>query len=894
METRTNTTGISLALCAFASAAAVSQSVGYFAEPSQASALAHALLAALAGALAAPLPDLRGPAVRWLTPLAGLALIPLGAPWMAIVGPIAWGLLAWCPSDDARLRRVRSGLGTAGALLLFGHLAVPFWIRLELAAPELTAVATLGAWLLDLLGHEAVAEGAVIHLSASAGGTSLLVDPLKLGGLFAALGTTFFVALDGRRRWRSTLATAAGTTAIVLSYSLVRLLILANLPQLLHTTEILLDPTIVYASFLPGVILLGLFAARSTRGPTASERPEPVRWRSVPAAAGLLAAAIGTLLLSTALGYHDVGEPRPGRVVMDESHGRWEASDVPFDTESWGRGSTYNYAEFSDLLGRHFEYDVNRDGPITPELLEDTQVVVLKTPSSPYTVAELEALHEFVTAGGGIWLIGDHTNLYGMSDCLNPIAKWAGMEFRNDATYDAATGDTTYNTGDFHYHPSAIASDELGFQTSCSIAVTGPGVEPVLVGWRLTGEYADYGHPNFFGNLRTELVDRTGLMLQAAIGSVGAGRVAAFSDSTIFSNFSIFDPGVSEYALRTVQALRHPERLPKGWRELAFVAGLVLCAFALRRAASCSSGALPLVATAFAVAFLGTGQLVDTTETDALVPPEPTAPYRDVAFLEGPSSFVRTAFVEEANGGQQDEHAGHAHARSAEPLLRSSLSTFITWTLRVDDARPRLESSVEEAVENGAEMIVLYDPVERPTHADQVYLRDFVRHGGVFLVLDDLVNARSSTANAWLLPFELEIEVAREDRGIFQPRPAAQMGYAQTVGALSAPELVLGALQLREPVPDVRTGTTYTASKLVVRGGSAVILDESGDAISSTTQLGRGRAGVFTRSSALTNESLGGRFDLAPNAQGLERHLSSVSILELFLDYQLLQKEVRP
>lgn len=877
-------TGVATVVAAFAAAASVCQAVGYFQAPSAPSAAAWAGVSVLFASLANPLPDLRNRAVRWGAPLLGGLLLALGMPLLAAAAIVIWGLLAWAPTAAKPIARLRSGLGIAGALLVLGHLAVPLWIHIEVSLPELSSLATLGGLLLELVGRDVAVDGAVIQLSSMAGNEALLLDPFKLGGLFTALAAAFTALLVLRGRTKRDVLIAASAFVAVGGYALVRLLVLAGMPELFDVYDRVLDPTLVYFSFAPLAVLIGVFAAgrlQAERPPNERAGTDPLAWRPAPT---LAAAAGGVACVAVALVYHHVGELRAGGVLMDESHGRWEASDVPFDTNSWGRGSTYNYAELADLLGRHYDFEVNRDQAITPALLANEQVVILKTPSSPYTAAELDALHEFVTAGGGIWLIGDHTNLYGMSDALNPIAAWAGMEFRKDAVYDATSGQTTFNDTTVRFHPSAIGSDDFAFQTSCSLAITGPGVEPVLVGWRGTGEYVDYGHPNFFGNLTTELEDRTGLMLQAAIGSVGAGKVAAFTDSTVFSNFAIFDPGVSELALRTVQSLRFGSALPRGWRGLLLALGIALCGAAAFGSAPRLKGQVPLGTATFAVAFLFGQQWVDGTVEDSFAPPTPSNPYRVVAFLQDASTFALTSFVDEATTGFEDEHAGHDHAKIVEPLTKSSLSTFVNWTQRVPDARPLRANSVADAIDGGAEMIVLFDPVKGPEHEDVELLKAFVGHGGVLLVLDDLLNARGSAANAWLSPFDLELELRRETRELFEPRASTQLGLTRTLGALAGPDLVLGALAIAAPVAAQSVGTLSSTTKLIPKGGSALYLDEVGDPIGSMVQLGAGRVGVFTRSSALTNDSLGGRFDLEPDAETLAWHLTAVELIEACLN----------
>jgi hypothetical protein len=270
---------------------------------------------------------------------------------------------------------------------------------------------------------------------------------------------------------------------------------------------------------------------------------------------------VAGLGLAFAAWFNDPGHAKRGRLLIDESHSNWEWTDEPFDTTSFGIRAEYNYSCLREYLSHFYEVKVS-DSAIAGAL-DSADVLIIKTPTAAYTGLEVEAIERFVRRGGGLLLIGDHTNLFGMSTYLNCIASRFGMRFRFDDTFDLeTTGLSTYRRPRFAFHPAARRIGLVGFLTSCSIE-GGLGVEPVIVGCGLGSEDVDYGHPNFFSNINCELADRFGLFLQAGATRHGAGRVLLFTDSTCFSNFCMFSPGKPEMILGFIDYLnRRGTRCP--------------------------------------------------------------------------------------------------------------------------------------------------------------------------------------------------------------------------------------------------------------------------------------------------------------------------------------------
>ena len=68
---------------------------------------------------------------------------------------------------------------------------------------------------------------------------------------------------------------------------------------------------------------------------------------------------------------------------------------------------------------------------------------------------------------------------------------------------------------------------------------------------------ADYHVSNFYPQVEDHAYSRYGAFVQLWATRRGAGRVAAFTDSTVFSNFSTFEPGKAELMLGMLEWLNH-------------------------------------------------------------------------------------------------------------------------------------------------------------------------------------------------------------------------------------------------------------------------------------------------------------------------------------------------
>ena len=599
------------------------------------------------------------------------------------------------------------------------------------------------------------------------------------------------------------------------------------------------------------------FAATRPRG--AGRRDAPVL-PALPAAGRLAAASLGFALVgvlaAVAVGYQDPGEPKQGRILVDESHGQnWEFSGAEFDKEAYGPLATYSYSSLVEYLEHFYAVDLHEDGRLTPAVLETCDVLLLKVPTSPYGEDELEAIEAFVRGGGGLWLISDHTDLFGMSTYINPVARTFGMEFGPDDTFDLSTSNNnSYRRPDRLAHPAVQNLPEFDFLTSCSIQPLSWRLEPVIVGNALGRELLDYGQRFFFGNMAADPEDSFGLFLQAAARKHGAGRVLAFSDSTVFSTFSMFHQGKPELALGSVEYLNRRNLSGDAPNRVAFwAAALLALGLALWLLRSSPAALPPAAALGLLAGWLPAAQFLTGRNAEHYPLPEPREDYVEVVFDAEHSQFTLPVFT----GVTPEEQVEH-----------DAYDGFYSWVQRLGGAFPSIASSLDEGLER-ADVLVLLNPTRDFEAGELARLRHWIGAGGRLLVLDSIFNGRG-TSNQVLEPLGLGFELVPLEVG--RHEPVADLRFDFTV---EAPFLALLDLQLDRALDDVPSAGpglgVLRMPMLSATGGQPLWVAPNGAVLAAVKPFGRGAVVLCSDSYTFSRAGMGGSW--APEPSALRREL---------------------
>ena len=524
-------------------------------------------------------------------------LLACGAALLALPTPVRWP------------RALGSACVSAGMVMLAQSIVLFAYTQFTAQShelPEVLADAITG--IAHRIGIDAAYDGqnislATMRVNHPLGATwELLIDPATLCFLVGGL------IWIGRRNWRGELA----FIGCVLLWIPARIALLLGLfmHRALRTDYeapiMLMDQfwsTTVNLIMLIGPALLAFCVVPTGRTPTAAQSTAPGGFRPLGAAT---LALTGAFILALALYYDPIGQRQQGRVLFDEYHRidmpdsgvhGWEPTDTTFNTEDYGHNASYTYCILYDYL-THF-YNVSRlTTKLDDQTLAGCDVYVLKVPTAKLEPTEVTALTKFVAHGGGVMLIGEHTDVFGTGTYLNDVARKFGFRFRYDCLFDIDQLFQERYRPDVVPHPIVQNLPELDWAVSCSIEpmpVQFGDLEfplqfnsgrAAMVATGLRNLPGDYHASNFYPQV--EHVDRAeeryGSFVQMWTQRHLLGRVIGFTDSTQFSNFCLFDPGKSELFLGMTEWLNHrathdDPRLPlAGIGAIALLAAWSLCA----------------------------------------------------------------------------------------------------------------------------------------------------------------------------------------------------------------------------------------------------------------------------------------------------------------------------
>lgn len=615
--------------------------------------------------------------------------------------------------------------------------------------PHLTWFSDLVAVLLGSGDHAAVTPSGNVAILTHEGNTQFSPSPEKtgLGQLLPFLAVVATYLGYQRQLWGRRLL-----SAVVISLIAMVLRGGMNIARFSHLDRMLSDtgPSKTELLQRPGEFLLWMCAIaivcascdhwRLCRAQLdLRERPKVSLGLRARVQYVIIAGALVAGLLFSMLHY-PVGRRSAGRLLIDDTFsGHW-CPGARLLTQDWyGDFSTYSFASATELLGYHFATDVNRNRPYDDDFLASYDVLIIKTPVKDIPLDSEKAIMRFVARGGGLFLIGDHTDLMGMSSRLNRFATAAGITFRSDSVADADSGAFSVFRKRFcDTHPVVARVKTLEFMTGCSLAIDW-NAEPVIVVPDQKSQDHDYSNNSNFGSLNSDPALYHGTMVLCAVGKYGNGRILAFSDSTILSSFALFQYDRDHLLLDAVEYLNSKA----GWFTwipgalgLASAIGLIMCVAQLTQ-----FGRRSILEVLLISCLIGAATVVVTAKwfTWGHVP------------LEEARGVPRVAILRSDMEGAIPPVLGS----SGDLDLDWSYDTFLASIPRTG-VMPRLVSGMMEARQERA--IAVINPRHGINRAEQGELRDWVGAGGVLVVGTRADHIHRDALESYIGPFGLTVE----------------------------------------------------------------------------------------------------------------------------------------
>ena len=623
-------------------------------------------------------------------------------------------------------------------------------VAAEARSPHLGVFARVVAPVVDRALYPAGADGGVLRVNHPDGLVSILPSVEKLGiRPMAELWTLWLVLLVGldRRRLLDA-ALAGGVGMIVLAFVRFGGCVFLYLETDHILTEaaghgslsIFGGPAVGTLTAVGAGLMLDAIRRRLTRG-----LPFVTPW--TPTIGSIARAGVGLAGLGLCSGFAATFTPpgplKAGRILIDDRFcGVWEPTARLLDADWYGDFSTYSFSSLAEWLGHRYRVDVNTKADYTDVLLSGYDILILKTPVQPIAEAERAAIDRFVRAGGGLLLVGDHTNLLGMGTHLNSLCDRYGLRFRYDSVSDATTGGFVD-----YYGPAvgrsvgAIHVDHLQFMTSCSMELDARA-EAIVVAPSCRRDPHDYAASSFFGRIGPHPEMAHGPCILAATAEAGRGRIAAFTDSTVWSSFAIFQHDREKLAGDLVAMLnrgRSPWTIPV--RAIAVVGAMAMAVVGARRARSGMTFAAVLGGLA---GIAGGVHAADRVHAVAYDPGPARSPSHEVSFLwqGGACGFPPVL-------GSID---GLAVDRAFDTLLVSFQRLGLI---------PRVAYEYDEIIGPDTRAVVVIAPVVRPPAATLAKVEAFVRSGGSLVVIDDGRLGGTGSAPDYMRRFGINLKYTR-------------------------------------------------------------------------------------------------------------------------------------
>ncbi len=805
----------------------------------------------------------------------------LGWPWR--IGPalLAAGLLVvGLPVAREWLRRVGAPLLAAGLVLSAQSLAIFAYAALTARCHELpAALAKVVAYVAGLLhtgtdGPLALAArllGSNIplvgnNLAVQAGGAvhnigatwELLLDPVT--GCFLAGAAAIIVlrswqaAADRRGLWPGCgmfvrLAVATALWLPLRAALMIGIYCHRAMPAVsggaANLTDQFLSPWLCLA-MLAGPVLLAWRVGRtsSPAEPISTRAPGGKHERRIggPAVVGTIAALLAGAAITAAVVWDPAGRAKPGRILWDEYHSQqpwpgkdfdFTATDRPLDTEWYGPAAVRNWSRISDYVSRFYRTSLIKT-PLAEEHLRDVDVLVLKAPSKAYTPQEIAAVERFVRRGGGVLMVGEHTNAFGSAEILNALAARFGFGIQYDTALPIDPPGAPFGTAGAEAeidgwqplaaHPimqyvgpvSLVGGATIRFDEGRAVILRG-GLKSLPADYSARGyRPADANRPDM----------RYGAFAQIWAHKHGAGRVAAIADASSFTNLAAFEPRRRELMLGLLDWLNRENRMPDPrWVLVLVGACLALLALATTRP---MHKAWPLAVGAAALGWAGTIVAVPIWNRAEMPPPKPTLPMVQIA-IDSRLSDIRLPHAGRLAGG------------------RDGFGQFELSILRLGYfPRRAVEAGLlGDAFTGEPNAIVVIRPSGEVTGKYRRMMEAYVESGGTLLVMDSPDNKKSA-ANRLLEPFGLKFSMDRQ--------PVSGI----TVGGDLPSLRISQAWAVEGPAPLVSLAIP-TEPGAATKPVPAIV--------ASVARKGRGAVVAVGFASRFSDAEMGASPDIVPNAQ---------------------------
>lgn len=169
--------------------------------------------------------------------------------------------------------------------------------------------------------------------------------------------------------------------------------------------------------------------------------------------------------------------------------------------------------------------------------LNDVSIFVAVMNSKPYTDSEIEKIVNFVKNGGGILIIGDHSDINNNMRSFNGLLRRFSLELNFDTIW--TRGESRKEIIYLH-HPLSFDISTISFSVGASIKANLSAKPFLISSYDTYSDLGDYSKDGFLGNNKLDMGEKVGNIILGTTSTYKKGRIVLLSDSSYFQNFSLY------------------------------------------------------------------------------------------------------------------------------------------------------------------------------------------------------------------------------------------------------------------------------------------------------------------------------------------------------------------
>ncbi|MEK7814189.1 MAG: DUF4350 domain-containing protein, partial [Candidatus Desantisbacteria bacterium] len=238
----------------------------------------------------------------------------------------------------------------------------------------------------------------------------------------------------------------------------------------------------------------------------------------------------------------DPGIKKHGRILFDIGHGDTSGPQWGYDTDI-DKSADAGHGRLLDFLKAYGYRVETRSEPLTPDFLKKYDILLLAMSSHTYTRQEINNIKKFVKDGGGLMVIGDHTNVDDVMASLNPVLEGFNVGLKFDIVRVDKSIPANIQAAHCPMFQGINPVREAAIGNGASLNVSLPAMPILTIGY---GAFSDIGDMKtgpdqaYLGNGIMDKDEKVGDHVIAAYSKYGRGRLIVFGDSSYFQNLALY------------------------------------------------------------------------------------------------------------------------------------------------------------------------------------------------------------------------------------------------------------------------------------------------------------------------------------------------------------------